>query len=297
MKFEKEEKGCGKKLKRVNDHLKYVHRKASVTVIGMELNYCTRFYFVLMEKNIAMECEIKERGIDPLEEEAPETGEDTGLGNSNDGGGVGSSSLLGSWEVLGTILAVELEEEVHLDPEQLAECSNGLVLGITVQVERLDTSDQDLLDITQKGIDMDNIDVDLGLLGRGVGMDASDVLKVLDHALVVGVGQQSVKVLAQHVLAELDLLGILGQLSRILDHSVFWDETLMALGHDRPGDVELVELGVNGIDDDGDKGLNELGGTLDDIDVLIAKAHELGDILEAVDGVGVEGLALNVFHG
>lgn len=214
------------------------------------------------------------------------------MGDSNGGGGG-----FGSWEVLGTILAVELEEEVHLDPEQLAECSNGLVLGIPIQVERLNTSDQDLLDITQEGIDMDHIDVDLGLLGRGVGMDTGDVLEVLDHALVVGVGQQSIKVLAQHVLAELDLFGIFGQLGRILNHSGFGDETLVALGHDGPGDVELVELGVDGIDDDGDEGLDEVGGTLDDIDVLIAKAHELGDVLETVEGVGVEGLALNVFHG
>lgn len=233
-------------------------------------------------------CYKREGGY--LEEEAPETREESLRGNNHGRGG------LGGLKVLGAVPAVELDEEVVLDPEELAKGSDGLVFSVTVKVQGLDAANEDSLDVAEQGVDVDQVDVDLTLLGGGVGVDTGDVLQVLDHALVVGVVEEFGKVAAQHVLAELDLFSVLLEVGGGLDHLVLGNKALVALGHDVPGDIEPVELAVDGVDDDGDQRLDQLGGALDGVHVLVTEIHELGDILEAVDGVGVQLGSFNVLH-
>jgi len=102
---------------------------------------------------------------------------------------------------------------------------------------------------------------------------------------------------SQHVFSELDLLRVLLKLGCILDDGVFGRKALVTLGHGVPGNIEAMELGVDGINDGRNHGEDKRAGLLDDIDILISKVHELGDVLEAVDGVGIELRSFNVFHG
>ena len=180
---------------------------------------------------------------------------------------------------------------------QLAKRCDRLVLGITVQVEGLDTSDQDGFHVSEQSVDMDQIDIDLALLGWGVGVNTSDIFEVLDHAFIVRVLEQTSKVTTEHVLSELDLLCILGQFADILDDGAVGGEAFMTLGHGVPGDIKLVQLCVDGVDDGGDQRLNEGSGGLDGSNVILTKVHELGNILETVDGVLVELGAVDVLHG
>lgn len=199
-------------------------------------------------------------------------------------------------KILGAVPAIELYEEVVLDPQELAKCSNRLVLCIAVQIERLDTSDQDGLHVAEQRIDVNQVNVDLALLGWCVGVNAGDVLEILDHPLVIRVLEQASKVATEHILAELDLLGVLCQLCRIDDDSAGWSEALMALGHDLPSDIKLLQLCVDCVDDSWDERLDKVSSTLDGSNIVLAKVHELGDILEAVDGILVQLGAIDVLH-
>ena len=60
--------------------------------------------------------------------------------------------------VLGALGAVVLDEEVHLDPEQLAKGLDGLVLGLLRHVQRVDTANEQSLDVTEQSIAVNEVD-------------------------------------------------------------------------------------------------------------------------------------------
>ena len=159
-------------------------------------------------------------------------------------------------------------KKVILDPKQVAKCCNRLVLGITVQVEGLDTSDQDGFHVSEQSVDMDQIDIDLALLGGGVGVNTSDIFEVLDHALIVRVLEQTSKLTTEHVLSELDLLCILRQFADILDDGAVGGEAFMTLGYCVLGDTELIQLCEEDVDDGRDQRLEERSDTNDSSDIL-----------------------------
>jgi hypothetical protein len=94
---------------------------------------------------------------------------------------------------------------------------------------------------------MDQVDVDLALLGWGVGVNTSDTFKALYHVLIVRVLDQTSKVTAENAIAELDLLCILSQFTDILDDGTGGSESFITLCRGVPDGIKLIQLCVDGV--------------------------------------------------
>jgi len=61
---------------------------------------------------------------------------------------------------------------------------------------------------------------------------------------------------------------ILRQFADILDDGAVGGESFMTIGHGVPGDIKLIQLCVDGVDDGGDQRLEDRSDTIDSSDSL-----------------------------
>lgn len=188
-------------------------------------------------------------------------------------------------------------KEVILDPEKLAEGTDGGSLGLHRQIGTHDGADEDVHDIGEESIDVNIVDahegsIDVLLLALD-GVDLSDVVEVSQELLVVLGRDELDKVGAQHVLAVLDLRSVMPDLLNTGDD--FSGEVRVTKSEGLSGDVVSEELGVDSIDDSGDQRSQETSSPMNGLNIGITEAHKVGDIPETVGKIGLQTFSIDVF--